>query len=219
MNRTTILASLLLAGLLPAQDPAKDKPKAEPAPQAATVLKVGSEVPASLSLKTTEGRNVKFEDLRGSIVVLHFWSVTCPWEELAEPKLNQLTTDFKDQKVVVLAINSNKGEIGDEPSADQFKAEKAEDRPYPLLRAKAKEVAMNHDALVDHSGDVARLFAAKTTPHCYVIDAKGVLRYSGALDDDGQGKKGKDATPYVANAVKALLEGREPEVAETQPYG
>ncbi|MEY3162342.1 MAG: hypothetical protein RIT25_2333 [Planctomycetota bacterium] len=219
MHRFHVLTALLAAGLLPAQDPAKDKPKAEPAPAAAPVLKVGSEVPGSVSLKTTEGRSVSFTDLRGSIVVLHFWSVTCPWEELAEPKINQLTTDFKEQKVVVLAINSNKGEIGDEPAAEQFKAEKEADRPYQRLKAKAKEVAMNHEILVDHSGDVARMFAAKTTPHCYVIDAKGVLRYAGALDDDGQGKKGKDATPHVVNAVKALLEGREPEVAETTPYG
>lgn len=219
MNRHLALPALLAAGLLSAQEPAKGPPKADPAPAAATVLKVGSEVPATLALPTTEGRTVKFEDLRGSIVVLHFWSVTCPWEELAEPKLNQLTTDFKDHKVVVFALNSNKGEIGDVPAAEQFKAEKETDRPYQRLKAKAKEVAMNHDILVDHSGDVARLFAAKTTPHCYVIDAKGVLRYAGALDDDGQGKKGKDATAYVANAVKALLEGREPEVAETKPYG
>ncbi len=219
MQRTHVLAALLGAGLLTAQEPPKDKPKSEPAPAAAAVLKIGSEVPGSLSLKTTEGRPVTFEYLRGSIVVLHFWSVSCPWEDLAEPKLNQLTTDFKEQKVVVLAINSNKGEIGDEPTAEQFKAEKEVDRPYQRLKAKAKEVAMNHEVLVDHSGDVARLFDAKTTPHCYVIDAKGVLRYAGALDDDGQGKKGKDATPYVANAVKALLESREPEVAETKPYG
>lgn len=219
MNRVSILAALLTAGLLPAQEPAKDKPKADPAPAAAVALKVGAEVPGTLSLQTTEGRNVRFQELRGSTVVLHFWSVSCPWEDLAEPKLNQLTTEFKDQKVVVLAINSNKGEIGEAPAAEQFKAEKEADRPYQRLKAKAREVAMNHEILVDHSGDVARLFAAKTTPHCYVIDAKGVLRYAGALDDDGQGKKGKDATPYVANAVKALLEGREPEVAETKPYG
>lgn len=138
MNRVSVLACLLAAGLLPAQEPAKGKPKADPAPAPAATLKVGSEVPASLSLKTTEGRNVKFEDLRGSVVVLHFWSVTCPWEELAEPKLNQLTTDFKEQKVVVLAINSNKGEIGDEPAAEQFKAEKEADRPYQRLKAKAR---------------------------------------------------------------------------------
>lgn len=217
MQRTYALAALLSAGLLTAQEPPKERPKADPA--VAAVLKVGSEVPGSLALKTTEGRNVSFDSLRGSIVVLHFWSTSCPWEELAEPKLNQLTTDFKEQKVVVLAINSNKGEIGDEPPAEQFKAEKEADRPYQRLKAKAKEVAMNHEILVDHSGDVARLFDAKTTPHCFVIDAKGVLRYAGALDDDGQGKKGKDATPYVAHAVKALLEAREPEVAETKPYG
>ena len=37
--------------------------------------------------------------------------------------------------------------------------------------------------LIDESGDVGRMYGAKTTPQMYVIDAEGTLRYAGALDN------------------------------------
>ncbi len=37
-------------------------------------------------------------------------------------------------------------------------------------------------------GDVGRAYGAKTTPHMFVIDEKGVLRYAGGIDDDPRGR-------------------------------
>ena len=37
--------------------------------------------------------------------------------------------------------------------------------------------------LLDPKGDVGRLYEAQTTPHIFVVDKTGVLRYMGAIDD------------------------------------
>ena len=52
-----------------------------------------------------------------------------------------------------------------------------------------------------------------------MIDEEGVLQYSGALDDDPRGNKGDDVTPYVRNAINALLAGEPVPVTTTKPYG
>jgi hypothetical protein len=36
--------------------------------------------------------------------------------------------------------------------------------------------------LLDPTGSVARLYAAKTTPHMFVIDKDGTLKYMGGID-------------------------------------
>ncbi len=210
------LSVLLGAGLVLAQD--DPKPKSE-TPQQPKVEKVaiGAEVPKDLTLTDTAGNQVSFGSLRGKVVMVHFWSTTCPWEKVAEPKLQAIADDYKDKNVVVLAINSNTGEIGEQPKAEQWKAEKDEDRPYAQLRAHAKKVKVNHPILIDHGGVAARTFDGRTTPHCFVIDPKGVLRYSGALDSDG--KKAEGADPYVRQAIDAVLAGKDIETTYRQPYG
>jgi peroxiredoxin len=74
--------------------------------------------------------------------------------------------------------------------------------------------------LLDPKGDVGRTYGAKTTPHVYVIDAKGVLAYMGALDNAPLGKADGDTRiDYVTEAVKALKENKKPAVTETKSYG
>ncbi|MCC7171975.1 MAG: redoxin domain-containing protein, partial [Planctomycetes bacterium] len=78
---------------------------------------------------------------------------------------------------------------------------------------------MSFPVYADHGNKVADLFGAQHTPHCFVIDQKGVLRYVGGLDDDPQGNKGDATKQYVRDAIDALLAGKEPAVKESKPYG
>ena len=43
--------------------------------------------------------------------------------------------------------------------------------------------------LNDQSGQVGRAYGARTTPHMYVVDAKGNLAYKGSIDNDPYGDK------------------------------
>ena len=82
-----------------------------------------------------------------------------------------------------------------------------------------KEYKMTSAGLIDSDGAVGRLYGARTTPHMYVIDKKGVLQYSGAFDDDRRGQKGDDATNYAVNAIRQLAAEEKVSPNTTTPYG
>lgn len=75
--------------------------------------------------------------------------------------------------------------------------------------------------LLDEDGTVGKLYGAKTTPHMYIIDAAGVLRYQGAIDNKKSPKTSdiEGATNYVAEAMTAILAGSQVETDTTEPYG
>lgn len=213
----TLGATLALWTCVLAQDPTP-KPPPAPAPAAEKPLAIGDELPKGLSFRAIDGKQHSIDALRGKVVVLHFWSTTCPWEVLAEPKLNALSAEFAEKGVVVLGVAANANEIGSAPDAKEFDVKDADKMPYGKLRAKAKESQTNHAIVVDHEAKLGRLLDAKTTPHCFVFDKDGKLQYQGALDDDGQGKK-ESPTQYVRDAVAALLAGEKPGIPVTKPYG
>jgi hypothetical protein len=66
--------------------------------------------------------------------------------------------------------------------------------------------------LIDGDGAVGHAYGAKTTPHCFVIDASGVLAYAGAIDDQGDKN-------YVVSTVQALKDGKPVSPATTKAYG
>lgn len=215
-------ATLALWACATAQEPAK-QPPAPPAPPApaqaeAKVLAIGDALPKGLTFRTIEGKQQSLDDLRGKVVVLHFWSKTCPWEVLAEPKLNTLSAEFAEKGVVMLGVAANANEIGETPDPKAFETKDPAAMPYADLRAKAKESKCNHAIVVDHGAKLGRMLDAKTTPHCFVFDKEGKLQYSGALDDDGQGKK-ETPVQFVRDAITAVLAGEKPGNATTKPYG
>jgi hypothetical protein len=75
--------------------------------------------------------------------------------------------------------------------------------------------------LLDPQGRVGKGYAAKTTPHLYVIDGKGVLRYQGGIDDKPTPDPADVATArnHVLAALSELKAGKPVSVAETRPYG
>lgn len=209
-----LLAGPLFAGNLTDSQPASAPDRVEDAKRPG-VLKVGSTVPESLSIPDYNGGATNFKDLRGKVVIVHFWSDRCPAERHANPVFQRMEKKYKGSKdVVLLGIASNQVELGAKPAkgADYSKL-------YLNLKKKAGEFEFKHKILVDHGNTVSKLFGARSTPHCFVIDKKGVLQYSGALDNDPRGKKGKQATNYLVEATTALLAGKRPAVTATKPYG
>ena len=71
-------------------------------------------------------------------------------------------------------------------------------------------------ALLDTDGAVGKMYGARTTPHCYVIDDNGTLVYQGAIDDN---QSGGGKTNYVVNALTQLKKGEKVSPSETKPYG
>ncbi|TAH35472.1 MAG: redoxin domain-containing protein [Planctomycetota bacterium] len=209
--------ALALGGALAVPAAAQEAPKQEAPPAAASAakkaepLKVGATVAESLTLKDLSGKPVSFKELRGKVVIVHFWSDRCPAEKHGDAVNKQLEEYYKGKDVAIIAIASNQNELGTEPApgADYSKH-------YTNLRDKAKAVGFTHPVLLDHGNKVSDLFQAKSTPHCYVIDKKGTLAYAGALDEGPSTENGRI---YVRDAADALLAGKEVETKETKPYG
>lgn len=184
-----------------AAEPAAAQPTEAAKTAEVTTATVGEPAP-DFELKDESGKTHKLSDYKGKVVVLEWTNPDCPYVERHYGK-DTMQTTFKalgEDKIVWLAVDSSNF-VKPEDSA-KWKA--AEGFTYPVLQ--------------DPAGTVGRVYQAKTTPHMFVVDAEGVLRYEGAIDSD---PKGKEAAPenYVEKAVKALLEGKTVEQPQTKPYG
>ena len=136
--------------------------------------------------------------MRGKIVLLNFWSAECPWSERADRLLAERFTGWGGRvSWVSIAANAN------EPR--ELLSQAARERGLPLV-------------LLDPQQQVTDAYAAQTTPHVFLIDAAGILRYQGGLDDITFRKRTPERF-YALEAVEALLSGRLPEVAECPSFG
>lgn len=162
---------------------------------------VGQTAPP-FQLTDQAGQSHRLEDLRGKIVVLEWINPQCPYVQrhYQARTMTSLVSAFPSDRVVWLAVDSSHFV---QPDGSQ---------------AWRTEHGLTHPILQDASGAVGRAYGATTTPNMYVIDAQGVLRYQGAIDDD---PRGRVETPrnYVREAVQALLDGAEVPTPQTQPYG
>jgi peroxiredoxin len=197
----------------PGKAPAASQPdkKEHKAPQGEAKgqagAKVGEQAPA-FELKDTDGKTVKLEDYKGKIVVIDWFNPDCPVcaGHYKANTVQNLVTKFKDKSVVFLAINSGGAGMQGAGVERNAEAKKTWNVAFPIL--------------LDESGKVGKLYGAKTTPHCYVVDAKGTLVYAGAIDDGAENYGGKiGKVNYVEKAVEQTLKGETVTTSTTKPYG
>ncbi len=69
-----------------------------------------------------------------------------------------------------------------------------------------RQYKLDYPILLDNDGTVGRLYGARRTPHMFVIDPQGVLRYHGAIDDNPFASKSADeVTTYVVEAATRIV--------------
>lgn len=212
---------LVVTSALPAQNPQPTAVPAAAAQETPKVFEVGKQVDEKLVFTDLDGKTTTLADLKGKTVVLAWYCTTCPYMPPAIPKINQIHRDYKDKNVVVIGISSNTHDHADAKPAEGAKdAEGKPVKPYAGLRKNMAERKVEFKLCVDVGNVLADLFVAKTTPHMYVIDGKGVMRYAGALDDDPKAeKKDGERQDYVRQAIDAVNSGKAPATASTKPYG
>lgn len=157
------------------------------------------------------GKDHTLSELKGKIVVLEWVNYECPFvkKHYGAGNMQALQKKYVDKGIVWLSICSSAPDKQGYFTSEEVKRRIEEQNAYPTAY------------LIDESGDVGRLYGAKTTPHMFVIDSEGLLVYGGALDDHPHfwGLGLKNANNYVAEALDAVLEGRPVEVQMTKPYG
>lgn len=162
-------------------------------------------------LMDANGKPVTLSDFKGRTVVLEWNNPGCPYvkKHYDSGNMQRAQAAAKQQGAVWLSINSGgPGKQGymTGPEARAF-----------LASSKAQPTAY----LLDPEGRVGKGYAAKTTPHMYVIDGKGVLRYQGGIDDKPTADQAdvKGARNHVLAALSEMRAGKPVSVAETRPYG
>ena len=128
----------------------------------------------------------------------------CPYALAWHDRLLAVARDYEG-RAEMLMINPNDAERYPRDSFEAMRRRVEADGgwPAPYLR--------------DETQEVARAYGARKTPDVFVVDAEGRLRYRGAPDADYDDPS-RDAV-WLRGALDAVLAGRDPEPAETDPLG
>lgn len=160
-------------------------------------------------LLSTSGKNFKLSDnanAKGYIVV--FTSNNCPFAKLYPERLKALNKKYEPLGIPLVCIRSTDTTVMDEDV-------------YEKMIELTKREQFNFPYLVDGDQEVAAQFHADKTPHAFVVwkeNEQWVVKYSGAIDDNGAEEK-KVKHRYVAEAVDALLGGKEVAIKKTASVG
>jgi thioredoxin-related protein len=182
-------------------------------------IKRGSSMPLSeqqfLDVKTDSKIALKSHKLDKGLVVV-FSCNTCPFVVGTpdfpgwEIQYNNLYDQAIKQNIGFVLVNSNEKnrQIGISAGADS---------DYEM-RKHAEEKGYQMPYLLDEKSILANAFEAKTTPHVFLFNSQLKLVYSGSIDNIWDNKRTKDI-PYLANAMKALNQGKKIKPSATPPKG
>ena len=177
-------------------------------------LKLGSPAP-DFSLPGVDGRTYALKDFADAkVLVVIFTTVHCPTAQAYEGRIKQLVAHYRRKDVAFVAINANSpdGLRLDEQAWSDL------DDSFASMKIRAADRYFNFPFLDDGPTEaVARKYGPVATPHVFIFDTARRLRYQGRIDDSERETLVKSRD--TANALEALLAGREPPVAETKVFG
>src|SRR5690606_31181742 len=135
--------------------------------------------------------------------VLVFTSVGCPLVQRYLPRLVELDAAYAPRGVQFLGVN-----VGPEDTILEVAHQAVEyGVPFPMVK--------------DMDGSVVKAIGARRTPEVAVLDAEGILRYRGRIDDQYRlgGVVPEASHHYLRDALDAVLAGEPVEPAETRVEG
>ena len=163
------------------------------------------------ALNDATGKPVKLADQRGKYVVLEWTNPECPFvqKHYTSKNMQALQKEFVGKDVVWLSVDSTNRSHAEYKSGGEMSQ---------WMRAQG---AAQTAVLIDETGNTGRAYAARTTPHMFVVDPQGKVVYAGAIDDKRSANPAdaKTANNYVRAALGEALAGKPVSVAQTQPYG
>jgi hypothetical protein len=144
-------------------------------------------------------------------VVLEWNNPGCPFVQKHYGSGNMQRAQAAAARDGVVWLTINSGAPGKQGHMDGAAAKAL------LAKANSKPTAY----LLDPKGVVGRTYDAKTTPHMYVVDAKGTLVYAGGIDDKPTANPADipAARNHVLAALGEIKGGKPVSVATSRPYG
>ena len=162
-------------------------------------------------LTDANGKTVQLSKFRGKNVVLEWHNPGCPFVKKHYDSGNMQATQAAARKQGAIWLTINSGAPG---------------KQGHMKGAEAKALLKKQDSnpnhyLLDMKGVVGKAYAAKTTPHMYIINKTGKLVYQGGIDDKPTANQVDipGARNHIAEALKELNSGKKISVASSRPYG
>jgi peroxiredoxin len=170
------------------------------------MLEIGQKAP-DFSLPGVDGQTRTLTGLLAAhkAVAVIFSCNHCPYVRAWEGRMVDVQRDYQEKGVTLVAINSND-------------TVKYPDDDFESMKRRAQEQGFNFPYLHDESQAVARAYGGTHTPHIFLLDSAGTLRYRGAVDDNYDDPQAVEIT-YLRDALDAVLAGKTPPIAETQAVG
>ena len=176
----------------------------------AWALKPGDLAPNFTGIDSN-GKAESLVQYRGKYVVLEWANKGCPYERkhYNSGNMEKLQREWTGKGVVWLSVLSSA------PGKEGY-VTPTEENTY-LREMHAAPTA----AILDPSGQIGRLYNAKTTPHMFVIDPQGKIVYEGAIDDAPSTDPStvNAAHNYVTQALNESMAGKPVATPVTRPYG
>ena len=167
-------------------------------------LAVGAKAPAFSLTNAVDGKTYAFKPGDGKISVVFFTCNQCPYAKAFEPRLIEIAKQYQSKGIVFYAIDPNdESRYSEETLANMKDRAVSKGYPYPYLK--------------DGDSSIARAYGARVTPHIYVIDPSGTLRYRGYVDDSA--RPAERTRTSLADALDALLANREIATTATHAFG
>lgn len=188
MRKLGVIALMLIAGMACAQEQ----------------LAVGGKAPAFSLVNAVNGETVAMKPDDGRVKVVVFTCNQCPYAKAFEPRIIELANKFSQQGVTFYAVNPN----DDAKHAEETLAN---------MKARAEEKEYRFPYLKDGDSSIAKAYGARVTPHVFVVDGQGIVRYRGYVDDSA--KPAERKTTGLSDALGALLSGRDVMTADTRAFG
>jgi peroxiredoxin len=177
---------------------------------AGNATRVGDRAP-DFTATDSNGRVHKLSEYQDKFVVLEWTNRGCPYTQkhYNSGNMQRLQREWTSRGVIWLTV------ISSAPGKQGY-VKAAEENAY-VKQVNAAPTAV----LLDPTGVLGHLYDAKTTPHMFIIDTKGILIYNGAIDDrpttDLADVNG--ARNYLSLALEEATSGNPVSIPTTRPYG
>ena len=159
----------------------------------------------------TQGEVHRLADYHGKIVILEWTNHDCPFvrKHYGAGNMQDQQREAAAQGIVWLSVIS---------SAPGKQGHVSPEEADALTRNRD---AQPHAVILDPEGKIGHSYAAKTTPHMFIIDADGTLVYMGGIDSISSANPDDipRATQYVRVALQEMAAGKPVSSTVTKPYG
>lgn len=165
-------------------------------------VEIGQSAPEWKDLIGTDDKRHSLADHKAAkAIVVVFTCNHCPVAKEYEERILNLVEKYRRESVQFVAISVSLVSTDLLPEMKKRAADKKYSFPY----------------LHDPSQKIGRAYGATATPQVFLLNANRKIAYMGKIDDELHADRVTES--FLDIAVRAVLDGKEPEVTETKPVG